>query len=73
MNGAEKVGIPFYLTLIRLYIFMCSALLYYEGLLLHCIFSDKGRKYVLDAETLPVMLDVLEQSISDTGEGGRTL
>jgi hypothetical protein len=52
---------------------MCFALLYHESLLLHCIFSDKGRKFVLDAEGLPVLLDVLERSISETGEGGRTL
>jgi hypothetical protein len=52
---------------------VCSALLYHESLLLQCIFSDKGRKFVLDAEGLPVLLVVLERSINETGECGRTL
>jgi len=52
---------------------MCFALLHHESLLLPCIFSDKGRKFVLDVEGLPVLLDVLERSINETGEGGRSL
>jgi hypothetical protein len=42
-------------------------------LLLEYIFSDKGRKFVLDADCLPILLGILEQSVSETGEGGRTL
>ena len=38
----------------------------------YCIaYFQTGRKFVLDAEGLPVLLDVLEWSISETG--GRTL
>ena len=70
MNGAEKVGALTYLTLIYFYVF-CITVSW--NLLLHCIFSDKGRKFVLDAEGLPVLLDVLKRSINENGEGGRTL
>lgn len=36
-------------------------------------FSDKGRKFVLDTECLPDLLGVLERSVNETGERGRTL
>jgi hypothetical protein len=42
-------------------------------LLLQFIFSDKVRKFVLDAKCLPDLLGVLERSVNETGEGGRTL
>jgi hypothetical protein len=42
-------------------------------LLLQYLFSDKGRKFVLDVECLPVLLGVLERSINETGEGGKIL
>jgi hypothetical protein len=42
-------------------------------LLLEYTFSDKGRKFVLDADCLPVLLGILERSVSETGEEGRTL
>jgi hypothetical protein len=37
------------------------------------IFSDRGRKFVLDVECLPDLLGVLERSVNETGEVGRTL
>jgi hypothetical protein len=42
-------------------------------LLLEHTFSDKGRKFVLDANGLPVLLGILERSVSETGEEGRAL
>ncbi|XP_023716478.1 rap1 GTPase-GDP dissociation stimulator 1 isoform X2 [Cryptotermes secundus] len=38
-----------------------------------CYDNDKGRKFVLDANCLPVLLGILERSVSETGEEGRTL
>ncbi|PSN38110.1 hypothetical protein C0J52_00840 [Blattella germanica] len=38
-----------------------------------CYDNDKGRKFVLDANCLTVLLSVLERSIKETGDGGRSL
>ncbi|XP_021934913.1 rap1 GTPase-GDP dissociation stimulator 1 isoform X2 [Zootermopsis nevadensis] len=38
-----------------------------------CYDNDKGRKFVLDTECLPDLLGVLERSVNETGERGRTL
>ncbi|XP_067001395.2 GTPase-GDP dissociation stimulator vimar [Anabrus simplex] len=38
-----------------------------------CYENDKGRLLILDADCLPILLQVLKRSLSETGESGRSL
>ncbi|KAJ9581282.1 hypothetical protein L9F63_023554, partial [Diploptera punctata] len=77
-SGREKYGSP---TLLKFLVELLKTKDQDLGILTQvcralgniCYDNDKGRKFVLDNDCLPVLLSILKRSLKETGDSGRSL